>query len=128
MGYLKPNMGRYVVDAPPGSYGLSIDPGGWGKRYAVKVEECGTQDTMIIIEASARRENRLMRPAADDRSIPRGYLGRRSVLLVTLAAIPLLAATFGAQPAHACSCTSAPLEKRLRNAEAVFTGVALDAG
>ncbi len=41
MGYLKPNMGRYVVDAPPGSYGLSVDPGAWDKRYAVKVEECG---------------------------------------------------------------------------------------
>ncbi len=38
---LRPSMGRYVVDATPGSYGLSIDPGGWDKRYAVKIEECG---------------------------------------------------------------------------------------
>ncbi|MDP8973119.1 MAG: hypothetical protein M3N45_08035 [Actinomycetota bacterium] len=41
MAHLKPNEGRYVVDAAPGSYRLNIDPGAWDKRYAVSVEECG---------------------------------------------------------------------------------------
>lgn len=44
MEELHPNMGRYVVDAAPGSYRLGVDPGGWGKRYAVTVEECGVPE------------------------------------------------------------------------------------
>ncbi len=42
MEYLRPNMGRYVVDAPPGRYRLNVDPGAWDKRYTIKIEECGT--------------------------------------------------------------------------------------
>lgn len=42
MEHVKPNEGRYVVDAVPGSYQISIDPGAWTKGYAVKIEECGT--------------------------------------------------------------------------------------
>ena len=41
MEHVKPNEGRYVVDAVPGSYQISIDPGAWTKRYALTVEECG---------------------------------------------------------------------------------------
>ena len=45
MEQLRPNMGRYVVNAPPGSYRLDINSSrlewrDW--RYAVTVEECGT--------------------------------------------------------------------------------------
>ena len=40
--HLEPNEGRYVVDPPPGSYRLSMDPGGC-ERYAVKIEECAVQ-------------------------------------------------------------------------------------
>ena len=54
--------------------------------------------------------------------------GLMPALALVLVANLLLAATFGAQPAYACSCTSAPLEKRLKNAEAVFAGVAVDVG
>ncbi len=52
--------------------------------------------------------------------------GRRSVLLVALAANLLLAVTFGAQPAHACSCTRllTPEEER-QGSDAVFSGLVL---
>lgn len=41
MEHLKPNEGRYVVDAEPGSYRLHISPQMWDQRYALTVEECG---------------------------------------------------------------------------------------
>ncbi len=34
-------MGRYVVDAAPGSYRLEISPSKSDQRYALTVEECG---------------------------------------------------------------------------------------
>jgi hypothetical protein len=34
-------MGRYVVDAAPGSYRLDITPSKPDRRYAVTIEECG---------------------------------------------------------------------------------------
>ena len=67
-------------------------------------------------------EETSMRPTASARS------ALLAALATALATNLLLAATFGAQEAHACSCTSAPLEKRLQNAEAVFTDVAVDVG
>lgn len=44
MAHLKPNEGRYVVNAAPGSYQIRIDPGAWDKRYALTVEECGVPE------------------------------------------------------------------------------------
>ncbi len=38
---VSPKQGRYVVESPPGSYRLNVDPSPWGKRYGVKIEECG---------------------------------------------------------------------------------------
>ncbi len=54
--------------------------------------------------------------------------GRRSVLLVALATNLLMAATFGAQEAHACSCLSSTPEEQLQRSDAVFSGVVLDVG
>ena len=52
--------------------------------------------------------------------------GRRSVLLVALAANLLLAVTFGTQPAQACSCDRARTpEEELQSSDAVFSGVVL---
>jgi hypothetical protein len=38
---LRPNMGRTIVDAEPGSYRVAISPSKSDRRYAVTVEECG---------------------------------------------------------------------------------------
>ena len=37
---LRPNMGRTVIDAPPGSYRVDISPSKIDRRYARLVEEC----------------------------------------------------------------------------------------
>ena len=34
-------MGRYVVDAAPGSYRLGVSPSKPYRKYALTVEECG---------------------------------------------------------------------------------------
>ena len=39
--HLKPNESRYVVDAPPEIYKVSVDPGAWDKKYTLSVEDCG---------------------------------------------------------------------------------------
>jgi hypothetical protein len=38
---LTPDMGRAVVDTPPGTYKVAISPSDPDRRYAVLVEECG---------------------------------------------------------------------------------------
>ncbi len=53
-----------------------------------------------------------------------------AALAAALAANLLLVSTFGAQPAHACSCSppSSAKEERLQKADAVFSGVVVDVG
>jgi hypothetical protein len=37
---LRPNIGRTIVDAEPGSYKVTVSPSKSDRRYAVLVEEC----------------------------------------------------------------------------------------
>ncbi len=41
---LRPNMGRTIVDAEPGSYRVAISPSKSDRRYALTVEECGVPE------------------------------------------------------------------------------------
>ncbi len=41
---LRPDMGRTIVDAEPGSYRVAISPSEADRRYVVLVEECGVPE------------------------------------------------------------------------------------
>lgn len=82
----------------------------------------------VFTKKLALEERIYHRPARDGGTPGVPHPLRRSVFLVTLAANLLLATTFGAEDAHACSCAgpSTP-EEQLQESDVVFSGEVLDA-